>query len=169
MIFIFPTIEEAQLFIERSPSSRVEISGVGVAACAACVARIATKEPNQRLILAGIAGSYDTQKVGIGEVVEVIEESMVELPIRYQKQYINPAHTSLCSVSSNTVNSSYLETTKAQIENMEGAGFFAICSELNIDFCEIRAISNCVGENFQEWKIAEAIESLTEKLIEIAQ
>ena len=54
-----------------------------------------------------------------------------------------------------------------RVENMEGAAFFAVCEALGVACCEIRAVSNYVGEPFAEWAIGEAVENLTEKLTQI--
>ncbi len=168
MIFLFPTEIEARLFRAKSPDAQVIITGVGMAACGASLSRVAMQNPTRRLILGGIAGSYDTATLAIGEVVEVVEESIEELPRRYQTTYINSSHTSLRGVTSNSVSSSHHTSTRALVENMEGAIFFSICRELGVDFCEIRAISNRVGDPFERWEIERAIEALTEKLLEIS-
>ncbi|MFI3292550.1 MAG: hypothetical protein SNG27_03470 [Rikenellaceae bacterium] len=169
MIFVFPTELEAQLFIERSPISRVEISGVGMAACGAKVAQIASENPHDALILAGIAGSYDLNGVALCEVVEVCEESIEELPEKYAKRYVNePLFGDLKGVISNSVSGSGHSSCTAQIENMEGASLFAICEALGVRCSQIRAISNRVGDPFAEWNIDGALDALTEKLIEIS-
>ncbi|MFI3302478.1 MAG: hypothetical protein SNH35_02510 [Rikenellaceae bacterium] len=167
MIFIFPTQEEAQLFVEKAPTAHIEISGVAMAACGSTVARCAVEYPGEMLILAGIAGGYD---VAVGEVVEVVEERIEELPSKYAKRYQNRPHfADLKSVTSNTVSSSGHKSSTANIENMEGAALFAICAALGVKCAEVRAISNSVGAPFDEWKIEEALEALTAKLIEIWQ
>ncbi len=167
MIFIFPTQEESQLFAQRATAVHIEISGVGVAACGAAVARCAVKYPGEMLILAGIAGGYN---IAVGEVVEVVEESIEELPSKYAKRYQNPPHfADLKSVTSNTVSSSEHKSSTANIENMEGAALFATCAALGVECAEVRAISNSVGAPFEEWEIEEALEALSAKLIEIWQ
>jgi futalosine hydrolase len=51
------------------------------------------------------------------------------------------------------------------IETMEGAAFFYICSRENIPFLAIRAISNRVGpRDKSKWNIPFALENLSEKL-----
>lgn len=169
MIFLFPTHIEARLFIERSPNSIVEIVGVGMAACGAAVAMLSRKYPGDMMILAGIAGTYDEDEIAVCDVVEVVEESIEELPEMYQTRYRNSAHfTDLYSVVSNSVNCSGHIPEAAQIENMEGAALFATCEALRVECAQIRAISNRVGVPFIEWKIDEALEALTQKLLDIA-
>lgn len=54
-----------------------------------------------------------------------------------------------------------------EIENMEGAAFFAVCEALGVACCQIRAVSNYVGEPFDRWAVEEAVENLTGKLTQI--
>lgn len=54
-----------------------------------------------------------------------------------------------------------------EIENMEGAAFFAVCEALGVACCQIRAVSNYVGEPFEEWAVEEAVQNLTEKLTQL--
>lgn len=54
--------------------------------------------------------------------------------------------------------------TGADIENMEGAALFALCAEFGADCCQIRAISNTVGENRSGWRVKEAVTALHETL-----
>jgi futalosine hydrolase len=54
------------------------------------------------------------------------------------------------------------------IETMEGATFFYICSRESISFLALRAISNRVGtRDKSKWNISLALENLSEKLNEI--
>ena len=59
------------------------------------------------------------------------------------------------------------ELFNAQIESMEGAAVFFTCMMEKIDFMEIRAISNYVGERDKNyWKIEEAIKNLNKVVSE---
>jgi futalosine hydrolase len=61
-----------------------------------------------------------------------------------------------------------LEKFNPDIETMEGATFFYICSMENIPFLALRAISNKVERrNKKNWKIALALNNLSEKLKEV--
>ncbi len=61
-----------------------------------------------------------------------------------------------------------LEKFNPDIETMEGATFFYICSMENIPFLALRAISNKVERrNRKNWKIALALNNLSEKLKEV--
>lgn len=54
------------------------------------------------------------------------------------------------------------------IETMEGAAFFYICSRENIPFLALRAVSNKVGPRDKEkWNIRLALDCLSEKLKEV--
>lgn len=59
------------------------------------------------------------------------------------------------------------EETLPEVENMEGAAFFAVCEALGVACCQVRAISNYVGEPFEKWAVDEAVENLTAKLTQI--
>ncbi|MFR6633709.1 MAG: hypothetical protein ACLUQ6_00225 [Alistipes onderdonkii] len=39
---------------------------------------------------------------------------------------------------------------------MEGAAFFAVCDALGVACCQIRAVSNYVGEPFGQWAVEES-------------
>lgn len=78
------------------------------------------------------------------------------------------------AITVNTVTGS--ETTKKKltekffpdIETMEGASFFYICSRENIPFISLRAISNMVERrNRNSWNIPLALDNLTLKLNEV--
>jgi futalosine hydrolase len=54
------------------------------------------------------------------------------------------------------------------IETMEGAAFFYVCSRENIPFLAIRAVSNKVElRNREKWNIPLAINNLSEKFGEL--
>ncbi len=170
MIFIFPTELEAQQFRAQSTHSKVIISGVGMAACSATIAKVVSETPHETLILAGIAGSYDLSRVALCEVVEVREESIEELPEKFSAKYKNETlFSELKAMRSNCVNRSGGSSRGAEIENMEGAVLFAICAAFGVRCSQIRAISNRVGDPFEMWALDEALDALTAKLVEISE
>ena len=84
----------------------------------------------------------------------------------------NPIHLqNIRTVKSLTLNTASGEEKKinflkrefnADIENMEGAGFFYVCLLEKISFFEIRAISNLIEpRNKEHWKIQLSIKNLT--------
>ncbi len=168
MIFLFPTELEAQPFRSKCPHAQIVICGVGAAECAASTAAIITEYKLRgelpELLLAGIAGSYSLKDVAIGEVVEVVSEYIAALPQRFAVHYTLEARSTLRAVSSNTVNKQGESPTSAQIENMEGAAFMAVCAREGVRHMQIRAVSNGVGDNFVTWLIDEACEALADVL-----
>ena len=63
-----------------------------------------------------------------------------------------------------------IEKFKPDIETMEGAAFFYICSRGNIPFLAIRSISNRIEiRNADNWNISLALSRLSEKLKEVLQ
>jgi len=93
------------------------------------------------------------------------------------QQYSKRLNGVLKSVGAITVNTAtgseitrkkLLEKFNPDIETMEGATFFYICSLENIPFLALRAISNKVERrNKNNWKIALALNNLSEKLKEV--
>ena len=67
-------------------------------------------------------------------------------------------------VTGNTVSRSVAPAAGAQIENMEGAVFFASCAEAGVPCAEIRAVSNVVGAPRGEWNIGAAVGRLAETI-----
>lgn len=165
-IFLFPTELEAARFRELCPTAKVVISGVGLVETSSTILRLVAEhrlDADAMLVLCGIAGAYD-DRVHIGEVVEVVEERCVELPERFQCVYSVAAQTDLRAVRSNCVHRSGAESAVAELENMEGAALFALCSVTGIRCAQIRAVSNRVGDDFANWNIALALDNLTKYL-----
>ncbi|HSN59697.1 MAG TPA: futalosine hydrolase [Ferruginibacter sp.] len=62
----------------------------------------------------------------------------------------------------------YVQKYNADIESMEGAAFHYVCLQENVNFIQLRTISNRVGERDKsKWKMKEAIENLNKELFEI--
>lgn len=56
----------------------------------------------------------------------------------------------------------------AEIESMEGAALHYVCLQQNLQFIQIRSISNKVGErDKKKWNIKEAVENLNYELINL--
>lgn len=163
MIFLFPTEFEAALFRRACPTAEVVVCGVGMAATAAAVSRVVLSRPD-RVVLCGIAGAYDVAQNPINQVVEVVRESIEELPQQFAMSYDIEPYFGLVAATSNSVNRSNFIGSKSDIENMEGAAAVAICIEHKIQFSEIRAISNLVGDHKDNWSIGSAIKELTNVL-----
>ena len=72
------------------------------------------------------------------------------------------------ATGSETTRGMLLKKFNPDIETMEGATFFYICSREYIPFLALRAISNKVElRNKKNWKINLALNNLSEKLIEV--
>ena len=165
-VVLFPTIEEAKSFIITEQKHPVFISGVGMAETAASLIKAIKVKRPKFVVLAGIAGAYD-RSLKIGDVVEVTQERISQLPERYIETYKNDGVTDLLGVSSNSVVTSSSDSNGAQIENMEGAALFSVCKALDVECCQVRAISNYVGDPFEEWDIDGAVTNLTKTLAEL--
>lgn len=165
-IFLFPTELEAAPFSKLYPEAEIVISGVGMAATAATLARLhhEGRLTNRIVVMAGIAGSYDTS-YPVGSVVEVVSECCAELPERFRTTYRNTPSTTLSKARSNTSHTPLTHHHDADIENMEGATLFAMANTLGLKIIEIRAISNIVGESFDNWRIDEALNNLAHTLL----
>lgn len=72
------------------------------------------------------------------------------------------------ATGSETTRAKLMKKFNPDIETMEGATFFYICSRENIPFLALRAISNKVEKrNKNNWKIELALNNLSEKLVEV--
>ena len=148
-VVLFPTAGEAEAFRRRCPGVAYRITGVGPAAAAAATARAVVDERPDLLLLAGIAGVYPASEVAVGEVVAVAEERVEGLPERYADVYRPTfAVPGLRTAVSNSVARSGAAPAGAEVENMEGAAFFAVAAALGVPAAEVRAVSNRVGEPF---------------------
>ncbi|MBQ7342540.1 MAG: hypothetical protein IJW42_04710 [Alistipes sp.] len=166
MIILFPTELEAAPFRAIYPDAEVFICGVGMAQTAACVARLLA-DGHRSFLLAGIAGAYD-QTLAKGEVVAVAEERVAGMPQRFDRAYkTSILPDGLRVVRSNTVSACGADAQGAEVENMEGAALFALCEEFGAECCEIRAISNRVGEPRVEWDVPTALENLAHAVQQI--
>ena len=188
-IFIFPTVEEAKAFLLTEPRDPVFVGGVGMAEIAAATVRAVKARKPQLAVLAGIAGACE-QTLQRGEVIEVITERVAGIPARYAREYettgpdlglplaagvtvsrsgdaLTEEPEALTGPDAEALTGPDAEEPLPRVENMEGAAFFAVCEALGVACCEIRAVSNYVGEPFDQWAVGEAVENLTEKLTQI--
>jgi nucleoside phosphorylase len=179
IVILFPTAKEASFF-RNTGGIPVHICGVGMAECATTTARVIATERPDLVILAGIAGTY-TAALSIGETVAVGSEVVADMGRRsggeftplFQKTYtasVVPA--GYRAVPSNTVNCAGAlveQPAGAEIENMEGAAFFAVCAEFCVGAMEIRTVSNRVGEPIAGENLQLSITRLAEELHKIVE
>ncbi|MBQ3026966.1 MAG: hypothetical protein IJD27_05505, partial [Alistipes sp.] len=60
-----------------------------------------------------------------------------------------------------------MDADGAEVENMEGAALFALAEAEGVRCGEIRAISNYVDEERNEWNIDLALERLTKTILNL--
>ena len=97
--------------------------------------------------------------------------------LRVKNRYVDRITEILRPVNAVTVNTATGSASTAEkltlkfepdIETMEGAAFFYICSRENLPFLALRSISNMIEPgNRKQWKIPLAVNTLSEKLEEI--
>jgi futalosine hydrolase len=97
--------------------------------------------------------------------------------INAENRFVNQAKEVLRPVRAVTVNTAtgsqnsikmISERYHPDIETMEGASFFYICSRENIPFLALRAVSNRVGSrNKEKWNIPLALDNLSARLLEV--
>ena len=170
-LYLFPTSKEAEGLLARRADlkSQVGFVGVGMAEAAASTARLIVEHRPRRVVLCGIAGACD-ERLRVGEVVEVVSDSVAELPARFALKYYSEPITCLPKVSSFTVSRTgaslplCADDALPSIEQMEGAAVAAVAKQLGVDFHHIRAISNYVSDDRSAWRIAKAVEALGEAL-----
>ncbi|MFI3330582.1 MAG: hypothetical protein R3Y38_02110 [Rikenellaceae bacterium] len=124
------------------------------------------------VIMVGIAGKYAHSNLQIGESVLVESELTSdcgafygdEFRSTFAQEYLCPfvKNYSFKTVKSATVNvcAAPFITPQAEIENMEGAGFFASATKLRVPFLELRTISNTVSATREDWDMDLALKNM---------
>jgi futalosine hydrolase len=163
------------------------VTGAGMVATAYKLGRCLGDKKYDLIINAGIAGSFD-RTITIGEVVVVKEDIFSEVGAEDGNEFLNMealglpgnfkfenAHSlkalsgykQVRSITVNTVHgndesiSKVMRRYNPQIESMEGAAFFYVCSEEKIHCIQLRAISNYVERrNRESWNIPLALKNL---------
>ena len=172
-LYLFPTSKEAEGLLSRRADlkSQVGFVGVGMAEAAASAARLIVEHRPRRVVLCGIAGACD-ERLRVGEVVEVVSDSVAELPARFALKYHSEPITRLPKVSSFTVSRTGAslplcgDDALPSIEQMEGAAVAAVCEAFSVEYLHLRAISNRVSDERKAWRTAEAIEALVRAVAE---
>lgn len=162
VLVLVPTMDEAADLQRVVGMDGVIISGVGMAETAAAVACALRRRPRM-LILAGVAGASGGLKVG--DCVSVATERVAGLPDIYNKVYECPwaSLAGLPLAAGVTVSRSgdgVSAGAGVEVENMEGAAFFAACTAARVRFLELRAVSNTVDAPRSEWRVPEAAAAL---------
>ena len=165
------------------------INGIGSVATTFWLTQTLIQRSYNRAISIGIAGSY-ADDILIGETVQITEDCFADLGIDDNGQFrrlreeglicddfdnefiINPSpvlspHRKLRGITVQTATGSQKRIDEfsgiyhPQVETMENAAFFYVCSKMQVPFASFRAISNKVEpRNRKNWQIAEAIENV---------
>ena len=168
IVIVIPTERESTFFVRGG--MKIVHCGVGMAECAASTARLLAEGRPDLVILAGVAGTY-TDDIEMGETVVVASETIADMgrysetiddcgacggerftPL-FQITYDAPVvPDGFRAVRSNTVSAAgglfaLSAPVDAEIENMEGAAFFAVCAKMGVPAMEVRTISNRVGQS----------------------
>ena len=174
----------------------VLFTGIGVVATTFRLTQTLMRRPYCRAISIGIAGSF-TDDIAIGETVQITEDCFADVGIDDNGQFrslreegltcddvdgefiINPFplpsfHRKVRGITVQTASGTKNridELTRRfhpQVETMENAAFFYVCRMMQIPFASFRAISNSVEpRNRKNWRIAEAVESVHETLVNL--
>jgi nucleoside phosphorylase len=158
----------------------VLITGVGMVATSFRLGRVLLSNNYDRIINAGIAGSFD-KSIPLGTVVEIVEDQFSEMGAEDGAKFIPlsdldfPLDDALPeTITVNTVHGSEdrIKITKhrfnPQVESMEGAAFFYACKMADVSCIQIRAISNYVERrNRASWDIPGAVKNLNQEIMKL--
>lgn len=180
---------EQEIFKNMSTSNqhsvKLLITGMGVPSTIYGLSNYLFSSLHTDLIInLGIAGSFNSNLKN-GEVVQVIEDTYADLGFddndgfKHISEIANDSlfiknHNSLAlsvrqvrGITVNTVTGNenrrvqLLQKFNPDIETMESAAIFDVCTRENIPFLALRAVSNAVGERDKsKWNISLAVHNL---------
>ncbi|WP_410499580.1 purine phosphorylase [Chitinibacter sp. S2-10] len=183
IVVVFPSRTEAQFF--DHPDVIVEFCGVGLTTAAYQTSKIIARHQPDWLLMGGIAGVYPDSAFKIGDTVLVSSEREADLGFFTPSGFTHLADLDLAMdftavrqwdcphlpddaplplASSNSLNAAmapFVSTRHIDIENMEGAAFFQVCLAEQQRFLEVRAISNQVKIDGEDWDFIGSIRQLT--------
>ncbi len=186
IVVVFPTVDEKRYF--QRDDVIVEHCGVGLIASAYNTLKIIDKHKPDIIIMAGIAGVYDTSPFKIGDKLLVRTErisdmgfffedgfkdfSQMKLDMSFDSNIVldTPYHSSKLPFEwavSNSMNCSmapFISHQGVDIENMEGSAFFWVCLKEGVRFYELRTVSNVVDLGREDWDFETSIRNLAEGL-----
>ena len=168
ILVLIPTAMEGEKFAANLPPNvAVETIGIGPYRSAFNTYHHILRHRPRMAILAGIAGTYPGSGLSTGESRLVKAEGFQpKFAERLECPHI-PQETTFSTADSNTLSAAsapFVERSGAQLENMEGASFFYVCTQSGTPFLELRTISNRVGEPFPDWDIETATDNLARDL-----
>jgi futalosine hydrolase len=169
----------------------VMISGVGMVATAARVARALAGGQYEAALNFGVCGSFD-HALAPGEVVHIVSDCIPELGVEDGDRFVSMEELGLVTstvienaaplrgaaldalprVRSITVNTAHghedsiariVKRAHPQVESMEGAAFAYSCALSHVPYAQVRAVSNIVERrNRSAWRMDLAVQRLDE-------
>ncbi|MDG2138744.1 MAG: futalosine hydrolase [Flavobacteriales bacterium] len=172
-----------EVFSKEFNDCEILISGVGIPnACYALTNHLQENKPDL-IINMGVAGSFNREYL-VGDVFEVAKDSFSEIGAENGEGFLSAKDigldittsfdyvpkTSLNQAQGITVNTIHgnndsikevMSRLRPDLESMEGAAFMMICQRFNINFIQVRSVSNFVEErNKDNWNLDLAIKNL---------
>lgn len=192
ILLLSATQLEIQPFLQTSPKIDVLIGGVGVPATVYHLTKQLNHHHYDLVIQAGIAGTFN-EDLAMCEVVTVQKDCFADLGAVEQNSFqsvqdigfsnepewmlnTNPLLNKLpfkqikaATVNTVTNNKNIIQTFQqkwnADIESMEGAALHYVCYHQQVNYLQLRSISNVVGvRDKTKWEIKKAIENLNKAL-----
>lgn len=196
ILLLAATQQEIQPFLQIASTLDVLIGGVGVPSTVYHLTKRLHHHHYDLVIQAGIAGCFDNTKLQLGEVVVVKQDCFGDLGALekhdfYSVQQLGLSGEHECIINNNnllkkimhkqvkaiTVNTVSNNTDiinmlqrrwNADIETMEGAALHYVCHHQQVNYLQLRSISNMVGiRDKSQWYIKEAIANMNDVLEEI--
>lgn len=191
-------IENVKLEFYRKKDIDFLITDVGVMNTTFTLTKFLIKNRKKLdlIILAGIGGGFDESGINVndicvassefladfgicfknridyfkynGEEIKIDNEILEKVSLNFPEIKIGNFITVQCVTATDERKQFFLKKLNPICENMEGFAAAFLCEKFNINFLEIRAISNIVGER-ENWKLNEAIERLNYFLIKLVK
>jgi futalosine hydrolase len=189
VLVVAATQAELASFVAARPDVERLVTGVGMVATAAAVARALAGSEYELALNIGVCGTFD-RSLALGCVVHVVSDRMSELGAEDGDAFLSieelglPAAAGVTNhappkidaldrlpkvtgITVNTVHGNQhsidaiARRFKPQVETMEGAAFMLCCQEAGVPYAQVRAISNVVERRDKaSWTLAEAIANL---------
>jgi len=187
--------EEGFFMTEEGPDLSVLITGVGMVNTAYHMGR-SSHNLFDHVINVGVCGAFN-RSIKIGEVVNVIEDTISEMGAEDDNLFIKYAEMNLGGTNSYhshfTINNPKLNNLKkvkgitvnkvhgneesikrisslfdADVESMEGAAFLRGCARLSENYYQLRAVSNYVEKRDKsKWNMPLAINNLNDFVVSL--
>lgn len=198
IILVSSKIRDNLFLVKSTHSVRVEllVTGIGLVAMAANLAKRLEEKNYDFVLNCGIAGAFNT-KIPLATLFQIEVDSIADLGVEWDHGFIPLSKLGLvredditmvtdagkfahffdhlakaAAISRNSIRAklemeaSQKQIYSADIESMEGAAFHYACKQKGIPYCQIRSISNYVGErDKQKWALAQSIKNLNEFLL----